>query len=363
VPHDDFMSELQIGLLFIGVVVIAGVVLYNRIQESRFRRRAEAGFGQDGGDALLEAPGAAPVDRIEPLLSPAGAESEPTTLGRVEPVGMPMGNGADTEPSPIDYIIQVNGVQVITRDALQRLLEALDGLGKRVQVLASAAPGAWAPVASAASGVTRVRIALQLADRRGHVTQDDLFAFQSLVTQWAQNIAGAIDAPDLAPYAQVAKDLDQFCADVDVVVGLNVVAATGEPFSGFKVRNCAEAVGFRMDESAFRYADPHGMTLFSLENMQSGPLDPDRIKTSTINGVTLLLDVPRLTDGVAAFDQMVHTGKNLADGLGGALVDDNRTAVTEAGLEQIRNQLRRIYGEMQARGIAAGSRTALRLFS
>jgi len=357
------MSELQIGLLFIGVVVIAGVVVYNRTQEARFRRRAEAGFGQDGGDALLDTPTPAPEERIEPLLSPGAAEPEPGTLGRLEPVGMPVGNGSDTEPSPIDYIIQVNAVQMIGREALRGLLEALDGLGKRVQVLASAAPGVWAPVASAAAGVTRLRVAIQLADRRGHVTQDDLSAFQGLVTQWAQNIHATIDAPDLAPYVQVAKDLDQFRWDVDVVVGLNIVAATGEPFSGFKVRNCAEAVGFRMDESAFRYADPHGMTLFSLENMQSGPLDPDRIKTSTINGVTLLLDVPRLSEGVGAFDQMVHTGKSLAEGLSGALVDDNRNAVTEAGLEQIRNQLRRIYGEMQARGIAAGSRTALRLFS
>jgi ZipA-like protein with FtsZ-binding domain len=359
------MSDLQIGLLFIGVVVIAGVVVYNRMQEARFRRRAEASFGKDGGDALLESPALAPAptDRIEPLLIPGGDEPEPVRLGRVEPVGVPVGTSADTDPSPIDYIIQVNAVQVLGRDGLQRLLEALDGLGKRVQVLASAAPGAWEPVASAPPGVTRVRVALQLADRRGHVTQDDLFAFQSLVTQWTQNIEATIDAPDLAPYAQVAKDLDQFCADVDVVVGLNVVAATGEPFSGFKVRNCAEAVGFRMDDSAFRYADAHGIALFSLENMQSGPLDPDRIKTSTINGVTLLLDVPRLSDGVAAFDQMVQTGKQLAEQLGGTLVDDNRTAVTEAGLEQIRNQLRHIYGEMQARGIEAGSRTALRLFS
>jgi hypothetical protein len=358
------MSDLQIGLLFIGVIVIAGVVAYNRMQELRFRRRAEASFGEAGGDALLDAP-AAPAgvaNRIEPSLAPRSGE--PDALGRVEPVGVPAAaQRADVEPSPIDYIIQANATQVIGREALQRLLEALDGLGKRAQVLASTAPGAWSPVASAPPAVTRVRVALQLADRRGHVTQDDLFAFRSLVTQWAENIEATIDAPDLAPYAQVARDLDQFCADVDVVVGLNVVAATGEPFSGFKVRNCAEAVGFRMDDSAFRYADAHGMTLFNLENMQSGPLDPDRIKTSTINGVTLLLDVPRLADGVAAFDQMVNTGKQLAEQLGGTLVDDNRTAVTEAGLEQIRNQLRRIYDEMQARGIEAGSRTALRLFS
>jgi hypothetical protein len=358
------MSDLQLGLLLIGAAVIGGVVVYNRVQEARFRRRTEASFGRDGGDALMEhratAPAPAPVERIEPLLTPTATVD---TAGRVEPQAPAAPAQADTQPSPIDYIIQVDAQQTIGRESVQQLLEALDGLGKRAQVLASSGAGSWTPVASAPPGITRLRIGLQLADRRGCVSQDDLEAFQGLVTQWAQHLGAGIDAPDLAPYAQVARDLDQFCADVDVVVGLNVVAATGEPFSGFKVRNCAEAVGFRLDDNAFRYADPYGVTLFTLENMQSGPLDPDRIKTSTINGVTLLLDVPRLADGVAAFDQMVQTGKQLAESLGGTLVDDNRTAVSEAGLEQIRNQLRSIYGEMQSRGIEAGSRTALRLFS
>ena len=93
------MSDLQIGLLFIGVVVIAAVVVYNRMQEARFRRRAEASFGRNGGDALLESPTPVSTDRIEPLMSPSAADPEITTLGRVEPVGTPSGNGADTEPS------------------------------------------------------------------------------------------------------------------------------------------------------------------------------------------------------------------------------------------------------------------------
>ena len=60
---------------------------------------------------------------------------------------------------------------------------------------------------------------------------------------------------------------------------------------------------------------------------------------------------------------MLDTGRQLANSLGGTLVDDNRTPVTEAGLEQIRNQLRRIYAAMEARGIRAGSHIALRLFT
>jgi len=82
-----------------------------------------------------------------------------------------------------------------------------------------------------------------------------------------------------------------------------------------------------------------------------------------MSGVTLLLDVPRLERGLQAFDQMIDTGRHLANALGGTLVDDNRALVTDTGLEQIRRQLRGIYAAMDAKGIHAGSRTALRLFS
>jgi FtsZ-interacting cell division protein ZipA len=60
---------------------------------------------------------------------------------------------------------------------------------------------------------------------------------------------------------------------------------------------------------------------------------------------------------------MVAAGRQLAVTLGGALVDDNRTPVSEPGLEQIRAQLRAIYATMEARGIPGGSPDALRLFS
>ncbi len=49
------MSDLQIYLLIVGAAVIVGVIAYNRIQEARFRRRAEQAFAPDQGDALLDA--------------------------------------------------------------------------------------------------------------------------------------------------------------------------------------------------------------------------------------------------------------------------------------------------------------------
>ncbi|HTS55627.1 MAG TPA: cell division protein ZipA C-terminal FtsZ-binding domain-containing protein [Burkholderiales bacterium] len=366
------MSDLQIALAGVGALVIICVIVYNRVQESRFRRRVEASFVGERGDALLDPLNGGPKDRIEPLLNSGvvGADDAAETVnaraGRVEPVGVPADaspESAGEESSPIDYAVQVTCEHALQRPALHHLLDALDGLGRRTQVMASVGDGGWVALAEGTEGATRIRVALQLADRRGHVTEDDLGAFVKLVKQWAQGIGATVKAPDPKRYLDAAKELDRFCADVDVVVGLNVVAPSGEPFSGTKVRSCAEAVGFRLENGNFRLADVTGRPLFTMESQQGEPFDLDRLSSTTMNGVTLLLDVPRLEQGVKVFDQMIDTGKQIADALGGTLVDDNRTPVTEAGLEQIRNQLRGIYTAMEARGIDAGSRLALRLFS
>jgi len=53
------MSDLQIGLLIIGVAIVVAVLLFNWIQERRFRKQADAAFQAPLGDALLQ-PGAVP---------------------------------------------------------------------------------------------------------------------------------------------------------------------------------------------------------------------------------------------------------------------------------------------------------------
>ena len=45
------MSELQIGLLAIGALVVAGVLIYNRVQERRARQAAERTFRSGHGGA------------------------------------------------------------------------------------------------------------------------------------------------------------------------------------------------------------------------------------------------------------------------------------------------------------------------
>ncbi len=60
------MTDLQFGLLLIGAVAVAAVLIYNRLQERAAGRRAERAFGSRHADALLGETGA----RREPAAAP-----------------------------------------------------------------------------------------------------------------------------------------------------------------------------------------------------------------------------------------------------------------------------------------------------
>jgi FtsZ-interacting cell division protein ZipA len=359
------MSDLQIGLLIVGAVVIVGVVAYNRIQEFRFRRRAELAFAPDRGDALLE-PAHAAGSRIEPQLQPEGG-AELAGAGRQEPRAIPLGPApaAPAGADSISYCAQLQAPEQVPPERLHMLVQDLGSLARRVRLEGQTQAGDWVPLQPGSTAAfARVRVSLQLVDRSGAVTPQDLATFQSAVARCAAALSASAEIPESAAFVLRARELDAFCADVDVAVGINVQAAPGKPIGGTRLRGLVEAAGFRLgSQGAFVYPDALGQSRFSLENQEQPPFSAESLRTLTTHGVTLLLDVPRLADGVAAFDQMVSVGRNLAASLGATLVDDNRAPVTPQGLEQIRHQLRTIYASMEAHGIPAGSPLALRLFA
>ena len=47
------MSDLQLGLIVFGILVVAGVYAFNRYQELQLRRRVESRFAQPPEDVLM----------------------------------------------------------------------------------------------------------------------------------------------------------------------------------------------------------------------------------------------------------------------------------------------------------------------
>jgi len=364
------MSDLQIGLAMLGVLIVVAVLAFNWWQERQFRQRGEAAFAGRHDDVLLTQSGVptpprqhAPDEpRIEPSMEP---RVEPHLESASEAVALGQKRGAVDLPRPqIDYIVELRASEFIAAGKLAMLQQSLPGLTRRISFGGlNYQSQSWEALREDGR-YTSIRVALQLVDRSGPVNEEQLRAFGEAVENTATEIAVLADLPEVGMALEQAAALDKFCADVDVVVGINVIANTGQMFHGTKIRALAEAAGLHLQSGGvFHCQDEQGGTLFSVDNQESEPFLIDRIRNITTPGITFLLDVPRVANGPRVFDKMVTMSRSFADSLDGVLADDNRVLLNDSGLDRIRAQLRAIYTAMEQRGIEAGSPLALRLFS
>ena len=360
------MSDLQIGLAILGAIIVFAVLAFNYWQERQFQRRGEQTFTGHHEDVLLDVASAPAVpftgagatvddNRIEPSMEPQL---------RMPAVSQAPDASADVPRREIDYIAELRAGEIIAPSHIAKIRHRMPTLGRRISFGGlNHESKLWEPLRSDGR-YTKLRVGLQLVDRSGPAKEEQFRTFCDFVKTTAGELAAIAEMPEFAPSLEQAAALDEFCADVDVLVGINVIANTGQIFHGTKIRGLAEASGLRLQSSGvFHCHDEQGSTLFSLDNQQSEPFLIDRIRNITTPGITFLLDVPRVANGLQVFDRMVAMSRSFAESLDGMLADDNRALLSDAGLDRIRAQLHAIYSAMEQRGIDAGSPLALRLFS
>lgn len=371
------MSDLQISLLGIGVVVVIAVVLYNGYQQRQLRRRLGEAFGEPRQDVLLgeQADAAAvPVARIEPQMD--GMHSEPASNAAAQPAAPPV---RSTPPAPpeappavasidetIDCVATLSSETPLTSAQVAEVLSGVASCGRSWRAAGfNVSSGRWEEVNRAVTGqYTRLRLALQMANRGGPLSAVQLGAFADALNMLGTRFSASLQLPDTDQVLTEAKALDAFCADVDVAIGINVIAAEGDTFSGARVRALVESEGFRLEpDGVFHLEDENENTLLNIANQEAAPFLPEAIGAMTTKGLTILLDVPRVADADRALQRMFELGRSLSVTLKGRLVDDNRAVLTAASMDKIRKQLNDIHVAMTAQDIAPGSPRALRLFS
>jgi hypothetical protein len=332
-------------------------------QERQFRRRADAAFAREHDDVLMPSarpPDDAPVERIEPALgTPAAAQSPRPRDARMQTANL-------VDPV-IDYVVEVElDAPTASAGLHEELIALAAGWNKPVLVAGyDGDAGAWQVAGmDSADEHVQLRFALQMSNRAGCVEQKQLSAFRAAVEDWAHGCGGRIKDLDIEPAHAMAVQLDRFCADVDIAVGVNVVTRDGTAFSGTKIRALAEAGGLKLEsDGVFYKRGDSGNTLYTLDNHEPMPFMPEQMKTLSTSGVTFLLDVPRVPDALREFEGMLGVARSFAATLGGTLVDDNRKVLADDAIEKIRRQLTGILAKMEAGQIAAGGVRALRLFS
>jgi FtsZ-interacting cell division protein ZipA len=394
------MSDLQLWLLAIGAGVVVAVLVFNWLQERRFRKQADAAFQKPMGDALMqpEVGKREPSERIEPALqTPAfdagGLDDVPSDIEPHFSTGASVSQGvvssadevlqpvtttsagipprtSNEQPAPPDELLEYR-IRISRRDGVPA--NTFADAYNRARTLGKAVRWTGLPVGAAVWEDIQpwrdvqyqdVAVMMQLADRVGAVEESQLLALRDGLQAMANTHGLSIACDDIADALERARAIDHFCVDVDILIGLNVVASGDDTLSFAHIVREAEGGGMVLGaDGAFQLLDSRGEPLYSLCNHDAEPFAPEAPEGQTSQGVTLQFDVPRVPDGLKVFDSMVAFGRKLAQDVGGVLVDDNQRPLTDAGIEKIRTQLVQIYSRMEARGVPSGSRRALRLFS
>lgn len=360
------MSELQISLLLAGVLAVLAIYGYNVWQQRQYRRRFGAAFRQQGEDALYRA---ATEDPPGNVLGEAAVEqaltAEPARVNtRAERRRWPRECGLLDAATDYMAVLTFNGPA--NAGALAPLWQQRFDFRKNVCVCGlNAATGAWEKVvAESSASCPAFKLALQLADRSGAVSEARLADFRDLARDIAAQHQAAAELPDVAEAAARAAELDTFCAEVDQVVGLNILPSGERAFSGGEVASVAAQHGLSLQaDGAFHLQDARGYTVFSLGNYDNVPFQHQSLEQMRVDGLTLLLDVPRVEQPARRFDEMAVLARQLAMGLHAAVVDDHRVALGEPGIARIREQVAAIENRMTAYPIVPGSPQARRLFS
>lgn len=419
------MTELQMGLIGLGVAAVFGVFGYNKWQEMRQRKVAEAVLKPHHEDVLLakggktepEAVPAVQVERSEPEIR---IEASEPLVERVEPVftdptptevvddmamapedtpmpempviaqpapGVPpvvakpavsqpeADDGAEVEAGNVpdalldprlEFVVTMELVEPVSSfQILHSQRSALHRLNKPVHWVGfNEKKREWQRLTPDAElELRRLRVGLQLVNRLGPVSEGDLVIFTNAMQALADELMAVADMPPSNVLDQAAE-IDRFCAAVDLEIGLNLVSR-GSAFPGTKIRALSEAAGMMLGaDGLFTRYDDAGRAQFSLQNFESTPFSPDALRNLTTHGLTFLLDVPRVDHGERVFMQMTEVAKRFADTLQGALVDDNRQPLSDSQLDHIRREfIGKPQATMASFGLAAGSPQALRLFS
>ena len=356
------MSEFQLSLLTIGIIVVVGVYLYGFWQQWRYRRSQGDSFKSQFTESSVQVASnkarkidAQPEEPDDPLL---GLEGGFDSSVADEVCGLL--NDAT------DYVVTFLLKHPLAPDALDALWQRRFDFGKSVHACGlNTGSGLWERLIPDSEQTYRAfRLSLQLVDRAGAVSEVRLAAFRELLTEIAKQLQVEVRLPSVEEAMQRARELDRFCADVDQMIGINLLTGGDRKLFGTEVSAVAERQGMSLQsDGTFHLADEFGVTLFNLSASDGTLFQHHTLNQTRVDSLTLLLDIPRASEPVRCFDKMVALAQELAKTLRTTLVDDQRVALSEGAIAQIRAQVTATEELMLVGHITPGSAQALRLFS
>src|SRR5690606_24447180 len=216
------MSDLQIGLILLGVVLILLVLLFNWWQDRRVRKQMQEQFPERDEDPLLGGPPRLSTARREPGL---GSVADPVPAQPAPTNGMAGPDGGDDDPAEVDpateVVIDISFAHPVPSDQLHTATHALKHVGsKPVRMFAEKDGGGHRARLRPGESYVSMQLAVLLANRSGPLSEIEWSELWTLAQGLTERFDGSMEGPELNEVVERAKQLDAVCAELDAMVGL-----------------------------------------------------------------------------------------------------------------------------------------------
>lgn len=379
------MTDLQLSLFGIGGTLVVGLFAYNRWQEYKARKTVDTAFGDGDDDVLLKsdqtevrqepsldepadqqpvrqkkAESVATAEVNAPIVTESDADIPVDSNDDAEEIAAPAVQPAVKKDLPVDELIDcvvpLEFDHPVKGEKILQELHDLRYVGKKpVHFIGITADGDK-DLISVAHAYTTVLAGIRTVSRSGPLNELEYSEFVMKLRAAADNLGAHPDVPDMSRVINNARELQQFVAEHDAQLSVNVIT-TGAPWALHTLLAALEKMGFdQRPDGRLMMPDGDGGSLFTLS------LNTEVSDTQTVK-LTLLLDVPCVAPARDAFGAMTACAKSLAARLNGVVVDDGHHRIPDTSLEEIAQQVQEFYAAMEEAQIPAGSPRALRLFS
>lgn len=347
------MSDLQIGLILLGIVLILLVLIFNWWQDRRVRKQMQEQFPERDDDPLLGSASAAQHARREPALGPtlSAAQSDPGASGN------------DDDPAEVDpateVVIDISFAQPVPSDQLHAATQTIRRVGtKPVRIFAEKDGGGHRARLRPNENYASMQLAVLLANRNGALTEIEWSELWSIAQGIAQRFDGSMEGPEQHEVVERAKRLDAVCAELDAMVGLALQLPGALTVN--EVSRVLEEAGFLMHGPQLAWMSEQGIPRFTA--LFNGRL-PGEVQSAGVDRIELVLDLPNSPADDQAFSRMASVGRHLAANLDADLLDDQGRPVGDGMDQAIDQQLHERYRQLEEAGFVAGELRTSRLFS
>jgi hypothetical protein len=375
-----FMSNLQIGLAILGILILMGLLLYNSWNSKKIApRQAEPYLSQQELDALNpQSPYADPLgheptdfqDEILLAQKPLSKSSEHSQTS-----GLPEMTGSSAHPKPhrpllMDALVDVTSLieldGPVRGDQAIQALPASRRVGTKFFAVEglNAESGEWEPLYSG-QRYSAFQSGVQLANRGGPLNEIEFSEFLMKTQAFADHFNATPEFPDMIEVISHARELDQFATEHDAQLSFTIRAQESAWSPGY-VHQHASHLGFipgsvagRMVIASNTLGNP---ALLSLTYDSRAALADDPSQAA-VTSISLLLDVTHVPQELAPFALMCKIAQQLALEMDGIITDDNNQILDERSMQIIQRDLDQLYKALQQRDLSAGSPQARRLFS